>query len=170
MKYTIALGAALAATASAAPLVDLGSSPKIELEKSPIDKQMIGGLSTPSVFSSTLNTKTAPINYGNLNQGTGMMPSQVVHYGVENQPDHGYVSPVLVSSTGKELVYQTSKAEKAKDLRNVDADVGTLNLKGSTRYVDMDVDMDAEEHEKWGMFPPWRRPFWYRPWWYRPWY
>ncbi|KAF9430808.1 hypothetical protein BGZ94_003597, partial [Podila epigama] len=104
MKPTsiIALGCSLAAaTVSALPAATVYSSapsaqePKIAALDAKIDRLAVGGLSVPSTFASSLNTKTAPVNYGNLNMGTGMMPSQITHFGTENQPDHGYISPVL---------------------------------------------------------------------------
>ncbi|KAG0054804.1 hypothetical protein BGZ83_010366 [Gryganskiella cystojenkinii] len=141
----VALGAALAATSvSASPLVVYGTQPSaLTTEGSTldakIDKLNLGGFSAPSAFSKTLNTAAAPINYGNLNEGTGMMPSQIVHYGTENQPDHGYVSPILMSTTAKEADFQLAKAEKAQDLVNADVDVGKIGAK--------DLGEDAS---KWG--------------------
>ncbi|KAF8939193.1 hypothetical protein BGZ58_010449 [Dissophora ornata] len=148
MKSFITLTAALATTVLAVPLIEYGSDePTYGLESSPIDKQTVGGLSTPSAFTSTLNSKTAPINYGNLNMGTGMMPSQVVHYGIEDHPDHEYISPVLLSTTAKEADFQLAKAEKAGHLINADVDVGKLNLAQLSKYADL---QDEQDPAKWG--------------------
>ncbi|KAG0030201.1 hypothetical protein BGZ81_002969, partial [Podila clonocystis] len=118
MKTTPVLALGALAAANALPASIYTSAPHAREPK--ISALDVGGLSTPSTFSHTLNTKTAPVNYGNLNMGTGMMPSQITHYGTENQPDHGYISPVLVSTTAKEVDYQVAKAEKAKNQINAD--------------------------------------------------
>ncbi|KAF9136261.1 hypothetical protein BGW39_003706 [Mortierella sp. 14UC] len=181
MKFFIALGAALAATVSAVPLVAYGENPSAlvapgsKLDAN-IDKLNLGGLQTPSAYSSTLNTKTAPINYGNLNQGTGMMPSQIVHYGTENQPDHAAISPHLISTTAKEATFQVAKAEKAKNLVNADLDVGRLYHHGSTTLIDEDDVNDESKFapwwygRRWG-YGGWGYGRWGRPWgpWGRPW-
>ncbi|KAG0197742.1 hypothetical protein BGX28_008737, partial [Mortierella sp. GBA30] len=179
MKLAIlSLTAALATTAIAAPLVEYGSYPSSMVApgssvEAQVGKLDIGGLQTPSAFSSTLNTKTAPINYGNLNQGTGMMPSQVVHYGTENQPDRGYISPILISTTAKDATFQVAKAEKAAGgLINADLDVGKLQ---HTKYTDVntvdaatgeygDDDDENEDPAKWGWSGYYRQGYWGQPW------
>lgn len=192
MKSFVAIGAALAATAvSAAPLVAYGENPSSLLAPgskldAKIDKLQLGGLSTPSAFSSTLNTEKAPINYGNLNMGTGHMPSQVVHYGTENQPDHASISPYLISTTAKDASFQVAKAEKAKNLVNAELEAGQFKHKGSSTLIDEDHDEDHESkfapwwygrygrYHGWGGWGrPWGRPWgwgpWGRPWgWRRP--
>ncbi|KAF9953686.1 hypothetical protein BGZ72_005231 [Mortierella alpina] len=198
MKLIFSICAALATTAYAAPLVEFGDNPsalvapgaKVDAK---IGKLDIGGLETPAAYSQTLHTKTAPINYGNLNQGTGMMPSQVVHYGTENQPDRGYISPVLVSTTAKDAMFQLAKAEKAAGgLLNVEADVGKLEFPRS-KYGDINAedynDGDDDDHDDDGHDgadddddndddddedddpSKWRRRHWGRHWgrWRRPW-
>ncbi|KAF9274656.1 hypothetical protein BGZ68_000465 [Mortierella alpina] len=185
MKFIFSICTALAATAYAAPLIEMGDNPsalvapgaKVDAKIGKID---IGGLETPSAFSSTLNTKTAPINYGNLNQGTGMMPSQVVHYGTENQPDRGYISPVLVSTTAKDAMFQLAKAEKAAGgLLNVETDVGKLEFPRS-KYIDVnaedyndgdDDDDDNDDDDEDDDPSKWRRRHWGHHWgrWRRPW-
>ncbi|KAF9145745.1 hypothetical protein BGX30_007057 [Mortierella sp. GBA39] len=181
MKSFVAIGAALAATAvSAVPLVAYGENPSSLLAPgskldAKIDKLQLGGLSTPSAFSSTLNTEKAPINYGNLNMGTGHMPSQIVHYGTENQPDHASISPHLISTTAKDASFQVTKADKAKNLVNAEFDVGQFKHKGSSTLIDEDDDDDEDDESK---FAPWwygryggyyRWGPWGRPWgWRRP--
>ncbi|KAG0324519.1 hypothetical protein BGZ99_001714 [Dissophora globulifera] len=157
MKTFIALGTALATTVSAIPLIEYGSKPFSALDSSPIEKQAIGGLSNPMA---TVNTKTSPTNYGNLNMGTGMMPSQIVHYGTENQPDHGYISPILVSTTAKEAEFQLAKAEKAGPLVNADLDIGKLNLAKSRSVADLE---DDEDPAKWMMGWDYPRRYGWRP-------
>lgn len=179
MKPTsaLALGCAIAA-ANALPASIYTSAPgaqepKITALDAQVDKLAIGGLSAPSTFSHTLNTKTAPVNYGNLNMGTGMMPSQITHYGTENQPDHGYISPVLVSSTGKEIDYQIAKAEKAKTQLNADIDIEKLKA-GKLQHVHHEqasptYQADLEEPAKWGWgWGRWGWGGWWgrRRWWY----
>ncbi|KAF9566621.1 hypothetical protein EC968_003713 [Mortierella alpina] len=175
MNIIFTICAALATTAYAAPLVEFGDNPSALVAPgakldAKIGKVDIGGLETPSAFSSTLNTKTAPINYGNLNQGTGMMPSQVVHYGTENQPDRGYISPVLVSTTAKDAMFQLAKAEKAGGgLFNLETDVGKLEFPRG-KYADVnaedyyhgDDDDDDDDPAKWRRRRHWGR--WRRPW------
>ncbi|KAG0276332.1 hypothetical protein BGZ95_007679, partial [Linnemannia exigua] len=132
-----------------------------------IDKLHIGGLSTPSAFSATLNTEKAPINYGNLNMGTGLMPSQVVHYGTENQPDHGYIAPHLISTTSKDASFQVAKAEKAKNLVNAELEAGKYEHSGTSTLIDEDDVNDESKfapwwyghrYHRWG---PWGRPIYY---------
>lgn len=186
MKFFVAISVALAATAvSAAPLVAYGENPSSLLApgsnlNAKIDKLQLGGLSTPSAFSSTLNTEKAPINYGNLNMGTGHMPSQVVHYGSEYQPDHASIAPHLISTTAKEASFQVAKADKAKNLVNAEFEAGLVKHKGPTTLIDEDHD---EGHESkfapwwygryrgwgWGGWGPWGWGPWGRPWgWRRP--
>ncbi|KAF9087401.1 hypothetical protein BGX23_008156 [Mortierella sp. AD031] len=180
MKF-FAISAALATAVSAVPLVAYGANPsalvapggKLDAE---LDKVNIGGFQTPGAVSSVLNTKTAPINYGNLNLGTGLMPSQVVHYGTENQPDHGHISPHLISTTAKEAMFQVAKAEKAKGhLVNADFETGKVDHKGPFSLIDEDEDSKfapwwygryGRYGRPWG---PWGRPWgpWGRPPWYR---
>ncbi|KAF9090130.1 hypothetical protein BGX29_011637, partial [Mortierella sp. GBA35] len=74
MKF-FAISAALATAVSAVPLVAYGANPSALVAPggkldAKLDKVQIGGFSTPGTVSSTLNTKTASINYGNLNLGT----------------------------------------------------------------------------------------------------
>ncbi|KAG9325878.1 hypothetical protein KVV02_006872 [Mortierella alpina] len=185
MKFIFSICAALAATAYAAPLVEFGDNPSaLAAPGSRIDAKIgkvdIGGLETPAAYSHTLNTKTAPINYGNLNQGTGMMPSQVVHYGTENQPDRGYISPVLVSTTAKDVSFQLAKAEKAGGgLLNLETDVGKLQFPRS-KYTDVNAeDYDDDDDDDDGIedvddendLSKWRRGYWGHHWgrWRRPW-
>lgn len=185
MKLFVAIGTTLAVTAvSAVPLVAYGESPSALISPgskldAKIDKITLGGLSTPSAFSSTLNTEKAPINYGNLNMGTGHMPSQVVHYGTENQPDHASISPHLISTTAKEATFQVAKADKAKNLLNAELEAGQVKHEGSTTLIDEDDEDENEDDEskfapwwyghRWGGH--WGRPWgghWGRPWWRRP--
>jgi hypothetical protein len=185
MKSFVAIAAALAVTAvSAVPLVAYGENPsalitpgsKLDLN---IDKLALGGLSTPSAFSSTLNTEKAPINYGNLNMGTGHMPSQVVHYGTENQPDHASVSPHLISTTAKEASFQLAKADKAKNLVNAELEAGQYTHKGSAALIDENDENEGDESKfapwwygrYWGRHwgGPWGGP-WGRPWWHHRYY
>ncbi|KAG0354430.1 hypothetical protein BG005_006514, partial [Podila minutissima] len=167
MKTTsvLALGCALAATnalpASIYTSAPHAREPKISALDAQIDKLSVGGLSTPSSFSHTLNTKTAPVNYGNLNMGTGMMPSQITHYGTENQPDHGYISPILVSTTAKEVDYQVAKAEKVKNQINADVDIERLKA-GKLQHLyheqaspTYQVDLETDDPAKWGWGGGW---------------
>ncbi|KAF9900926.1 hypothetical protein EC991_006733 [Linnemannia zychae] len=179
MKVFIALGATLVATVSAIPTVTYGEIPSALVAPGPkldakIDKFNLGGLQTPSAFSTTLNTEKAPINYGNLNMGTGMMPSQIVHYGTENQPDHAAISPHLITTTAKEATFQVTKAEKAKNLVNADLDADKFEHHGSATLIDED-DVDDESkfapwwygrYRGWGYYGRWGRPWgpWGRPW------
>lgn len=154
MKSLLALSAALAATVSAVPLVEFQTKPVTNFETGPIAKPMIGGLSLPTAYTTSLQTKAAPVNYGNLNLGTGMMPSQIVHYGTENQPDRSYISPKLVSTTGQDVDFQIAKAEHARKLVNLAADVGKLDYQQFSKYIDLlneDFDEDFDEDPaKWG--------------------
>ncbi|KAF9924735.1 hypothetical protein BGZ65_008182, partial [Modicella reniformis] len=140
MKTFLAFGAVIA-VASAAPLVEIQTKPEKTFEIKPFDttplhKQMLGGLSVPSSFASVLHSHTAPINYGNLNMGTGMMPSQVVHYGTENYPDRGFVGPKLISTTAKEVDFQIAQAEHARNLLNLDADIAKIGYADLSKYAD----------------------------------
>ncbi|KAF9914611.1 hypothetical protein BX616_007922 [Lobosporangium transversale] len=196
MKNILSLSAAFAvfAMSSAAPLVELETKPMVELRHSPIEKQQIGGLSSPSALASTLNTASGPINYGNLNLGTGMQPSQVVHYGIENQPSHGFIAPMVATTTAKEAMFQLAHVDKAEGpVVNADLEVGKLILKGdvskyagasSESFNDNDTNDDENvDVAEWGRYG-WghRQPYWwyrhgdwhrrrpYRripPWWYR---
>ncbi|KAF9345338.1 hypothetical protein BGX26_003260 [Mortierella sp. AD094] len=179
MKSILALSAFLVAV-SASPLIEYSSKADSSLDSSPTGKQKIGGLSSPTTFASSLNTKTAPVNYGNLNMGTGMMPSQIVHYGTEDHPDHAQIAPTLISTTAKEVDFQVAKADKAGRLVNADVDVGKLNYAGFNKHMDLTNDGETNEDEddlsKWGWGwgwghswgHPWgwgwrryRRPYWY---------
>ncbi|KAI1313369.1 hypothetical protein EDD11_002679 [Mortierella claussenii] len=156
MKSTLALATVLAAVATALPIVELETKPVVSLQDYPNGKQQIGGLSAPSGQASTLNTKVGPINYGNLNLGTGMMPSQVVHYGTENQPDRAFVAPKVLVTTAKDANLQISKAEKVKgSLINANVDIGKAKLpadsmefsKYATELSDCeDEDDDSDDH------------------------
>ncbi|KAF8945309.1 hypothetical protein BGZ47_002902 [Haplosporangium gracile] len=182
MKSFVAIGAALAVTAvSAVPLVVYGENPSALLSPdskldAKIDKLQLGGLSTPSSFSSTLKTEMAPINYGNLNMGTGHMPSQVVHYGTENQPDHASIAPHLISTTAKEASFQVTKADKAKNLVNAELEAGQFKHEGSSTLIDEDDDDESKFAPWWygyyGRYRGWGgwRGRWSRPWgpWGRP--
>ncbi|KAG0260291.1 hypothetical protein BG011_001992 [Mortierella polycephala] len=176
MKMILALSAALAATAYAIPLATneenpsalFGPESKLDAK---INKLQLGGLNFPSAYSQSLASKEAPKNYGNLNQGTGMMPSQVVHYGTENQPDHGYISPTLISTTAKDAMFQVAKAEQARELLNADVDVGKLDYLGKSKFTENELygdydyeDEDEDEAAKWGWGWGWgyRRPWWNR--------
>ncbi|KAF9189643.1 hypothetical protein BGZ51_001375 [Haplosporangium sp. Z 767] len=178
MKVILAFSVALAATVSAVPLAAneenpsalFGPETKLDAK---IDKLQLGGLNFPSAYSQSLASKEAPKNYGNLNQGTGMMPSQVVHYGTENQPSRGYISPILISTTAKDAMFQVAKAEKARELLNADVEVGKLDYLGKSKivedgeYEDYDYeDEDEDEAAKWGWGWGWgwryRRPWWNR--------
>ncbi|KAI1313387.1 hypothetical protein EDD11_002697 [Mortierella claussenii] len=155
MRSILSLSA-LFAVAAAVPLVEYDTQPIYSLQSSPIGKQDVGAFDLPSAFASTLNTGAGPVNYGNVNKGTGLMPTQVVHYGTENQPDHGFISPALISTTAKEVDFQVSKAQKVKDsLVNADLDVGKLKLTGGkdfSKYTgDYDDDYD-EDASKYGMY------------------
>ncbi|KAF9432616.1 hypothetical protein BGZ76_010558 [Entomortierella beljakovae] len=188
MKSSLALGAVLVVV-SASPLIDYSSKSDPLADAPHGSKPAIGGLSVPSTFASSLNTQSAPVNYGNLNMGTGMMPTQVVHYGTENHPDHGQISPTLISTTAKEASFQLAKADKAGHLINADVDVGKLNYAGQAKHLDftkgdlgdMDDDDDNDDDgdsSKWGWGRGdrwnrggwrWRRyryPYWYNPYWY----
>ncbi|KAF9198525.1 hypothetical protein BGZ49_000638, partial [Haplosporangium sp. Z 27] len=166
MKSILALCAVIA-VASASPLIDYSSKADNPSESSPSSKQSIGGLSSPSSFASSLNTKEAPINYGNLNMGTGMMPSQIVHYGTEDHPDHAEISPTLVSTTAKEVDFQVAKADKAGHLVNADVDVGKLNAAGFNKRLgltnDGTFDDDEDDISKWGWGWGWGHHSWGYP-------
>jgi hypothetical protein len=168
MKSILALTAVLV-TASATPLVEVASKPEIKLQSSPTEKQMIGGLSVPAAFTSTYDTKKGPVNYGNLNMGTGLMPSQNVHYGHEDHPSHGNIAPILQSTTAKEVDIQVAEAEQAKNLINADIDAGNLSHAHLSKYVDH----DNEEALKWRQWPRYPGNQGYPgypgyPWWQRP--
>ncbi|KAF9914612.1 hypothetical protein BX616_007923 [Lobosporangium transversale] len=182
MKFYIAFSVVLA-VASAAPLAETETQPTYLLEKSPIGRQQIGGLSLPSAWASTINTGAGPINFGNVNKGTGLQPSQIVHYGTENQPHQGYIAPKVIETTAKEAMFQVTKAEKADDLINVNMDVGKLAWTGrySKHAATNDEDEDDEdENSKWAPYPWGYPPYWrhrhhwrwwrrhrhYPPWWY----
>ncbi|KAF9994520.1 hypothetical protein BGZ80_000721 [Entomortierella chlamydospora] len=177
MKSILALSAVLVA-ASASPLIEYSTEADKMLPSSPTGKQTIDGLSTPSAFASSLNTKSAPINYGNVNLGTGMMPSQIVHYGTEEHPDHAQIAPTLISSTAKEADFQVAKAERAGRLVNADVDIGKLNYAGPGLHKHMltreePFDEDEDKLSKWGWGWGWgyrgwgwggwgwRRRYWY---------
>ncbi|KAF9917671.1 hypothetical protein FBU30_000629 [Linnemannia zychae] len=177
MKAFIAISAALATAASAVPMVTYGENPSSLVAPgstldAKIDKLLIGGLSTPSTFASSLNTEKAPVNYGNFNMGTGLMPSQVVHYGTENQPDHASISPHLISTTAKEVDFQVSKAEKAKNLVNADLDVAKLDHTGHTALIDENDEDDESKFAPWWYhrygYPYWGWRSWGYPWYRRP--
>ncbi|KAF9162326.1 hypothetical protein DFQ26_003659 [Actinomortierella ambigua] len=100
---TVLILACVAATALAAPFAGGKGDVKILADKKvvDIDKLDLGGLQVPSSLTASMNTKAAPENFGNLNLGSGMMPSQIVHYGTESSPHHsGYIQPTLVHATG----------------------------------------------------------------------
>ncbi|KAF9585792.1 hypothetical protein BGW38_000730 [Lunasporangiospora selenospora] len=120
----LTLGSALAVT-YAVPTAIYAKDPVMEAK---MNRLALGGFSTPSILSSSLHTSAAPINYGNLNLGTGMMPTQVVHYGTEYQPSQGYISPKLISTTGKDISFNLAKAERVRNLINADVDVGQLDI------------------------------------------
>ncbi|KAF9115266.1 hypothetical protein BGX27_008387 [Mortierella sp. AM989] len=174
MKSILALSAVLS-VALATPLVDYSTNTGRIFESSPAGKQSIGGLSIPSTFAPSLNTKAAPVNYGNLNMGTGMMPSQIVHYGAEDHPDHGQISPTLISTTAKEADYQFAEADKTGRLINAHVDVGGMKYSDFNKQQDQtidDIDEDSDEDDLskwgWGWGWGWRRPWGRRHWrWHR---
>ncbi|KAF9365177.1 hypothetical protein BGX34_011071 [Mortierella sp. NVP85] len=151
MKTLLAFGIALAGTVSAAPLIEVGTKPEFTFEHSPIHRPMLGGLSTPAVVSHTLQTKTAPVNYGNLNFGTGMMPSQIVHYGSEYYPDRGYIAPKLISTTGKDVDLQFAHADRARNLLNLESQIGKLDYEDLSKFIDLESQEFDEDSSKWGM-------------------
>ncbi|KAG0233729.1 hypothetical protein BGW41_001399 [Actinomortierella wolfii] len=125
---TILILTCVAAAAMAAPVHETNLTPggdiKVLADKKTVDigKLDLGGLQIPSSLTAAMNTKTAPENYGNMNLGSGMMPSQIVHYGTELGQEHsGYVQPTFVHATGGHSVdLQHQQPEHALINANLD--------------------------------------------------
>ncbi|KAF9975685.1 hypothetical protein BGZ73_000588 [Actinomortierella ambigua] len=125
MKKTALILALTTATAFAVPHgVGQSGDFKVLADKKviDIDKLDLGGLQIPSSLTAAMNTQAAPENYGNLNLGSGMMPSQIVHYGTESNPEHsGYIQPTLLHATGGHSVdVQHQQPEHALFNANLD--------------------------------------------------
>ncbi|KAF9086895.1 hypothetical protein BGX29_001149, partial [Mortierella sp. GBA35] len=86
-------------------------------------------------------------------------------------PDHGHISPHLISTTAQEASVQLAEAEEAKGhLLNADLDAAHLHHKGPFSLIDEDEDSKfapwwygryGRYGRPWGPWGPWGRP-WYR--------